>query len=198
MSSRDGPQPPFGAPFGSLEHINVHVRQAVDSSGELRQAILSVDHAPTEVVLIRQCAEVFKLTYNLRLSGDDVDHLLLTMFDSQLRVSPSLIGQLVAGHHGRSVRDLLWYSIRQEKRLHPPAPLLAIAGASRPRMETEVQRSHTPSNACTSSTSSSQGVLTMVCAPPSSRLTKRRAPGLSWFALVNSAIQMLITFGFGN
>ena len=113
MSSRDGPQPPFGAPFGSLEHINVHVRQAVDSSGELRQAILSVDHAPTEVVLIRQCAEVFKLIYHLRLSGDNVDHLLLTMFDSQLRVSPSLIGQLVAGHHGRSVRDLLWYSIRQ-------------------------------------------------------------------------------------
>ena len=34
-----------GAPFGSLQHINAQVRQAVESSSELRQAILPVDHA---------------------------------------------------------------------------------------------------------------------------------------------------------
>ena len=41
----------LGAPFGSLHNINAQVRQVVESSSELRQAILSVDHAPTEVVL---------------------------------------------------------------------------------------------------------------------------------------------------
>ena len=51
-------------------------------------------HAPTEVVLTRQCADVSKLTYHLRLNGDKVDHSLLAMFDSQLRsaISASLFG----------------------------------------------------------------------------------------------------------
>ena len=41
----------LGAPFGSIHNIKAQMRQAVESSSELRQAILSVDHAPTEVVL---------------------------------------------------------------------------------------------------------------------------------------------------
>ena len=52
----------LGPPFGSLHNINAQMRQAVESGSELRQAILSVDHAPTEVVLTKQCANVSKLT----------------------------------------------------------------------------------------------------------------------------------------
>ena len=53
----------LGAPFGSLDHMNAQVRRAVESSGELRQPVLSVDHAPTGVVLTRQCADVSKLGF---------------------------------------------------------------------------------------------------------------------------------------
>ena len=55
-----------------------------------------MDHASTEVVLTRQCADVSKLTYHLRLNGERVDHSLLAMFDSQLwsAVSATLIGNL--------------------------------------------------------------------------------------------------------
>ena len=47
-------------------------------------------------MLTRQCADVSKLTYHLRLNGDNVDHSLLATFDSQLRsaVSVLLIGDL--------------------------------------------------------------------------------------------------------
>ena len=52
----------LGAQFDSFEHICAQVWQAVTSSSELRQAILSVDHVPTEVVLTSQCADVSRLT----------------------------------------------------------------------------------------------------------------------------------------
>ena len=86
----------LGDPFGSLDHIDAQVRKAEESSGELRQAILSVDHAPTEVVLTRQCADVSKLTHHLRLNGHKVASSMPAIFDSQLRfaIGVSLIGDL--------------------------------------------------------------------------------------------------------
>ena len=59
-------------------------------------AIVSVDHAPTEMVLIRQCADVSKLTYHMRINGDVLDNDLLASFDGQLRasLSASLCGDL--------------------------------------------------------------------------------------------------------
>ena len=62
----------LGTPFAFLEHINAQVRQAVESSSDLRQAILSVDHAPAEVMLTRWCADVS--TNCLRFNGDWLDH----------------------------------------------------------------------------------------------------------------------------
>ena len=101
---------PDGNTSALLDHINAQVRQVVESSGELRQAIVSVDHAPTEVVLTRQFADVSKQTYHLRLNKDKVDHSLLAMFDSQPRsaVSASVFWGLtgpqpVAVHHRRPV-----------------------------------------------------------------------------------------------
>ena len=63
---------------------------------ELRTAINGVDHAPTELVLTRQCADVSKLMYHIRINGDILDHDLLASFDGQLRasVSTSLCGDL--------------------------------------------------------------------------------------------------------
>ena len=40
------------------------------ASDEMRSAIGSVDHAPTEMVLTRQCADVSKLMYHMRIKGD--------------------------------------------------------------------------------------------------------------------------------
>ena len=55
-----------------------------------------VDHAPIELVLTRQCADVSKLMYHMRINGDILDHDLLASFDGQLRasVSNSLSGDL--------------------------------------------------------------------------------------------------------
>ena len=81
----------LGAPFGSLDQINERVREAVESSGELRQVILSLDRAPTEVVLARQCADFSKLTFHLRLNAMKVDPSLLANF----RLPTSLCHQCV-------------------------------------------------------------------------------------------------------
>ena len=55
-----------------------------------------MDHAPTELVLTRQCADVSKLLYHMRINGDILDHDLLASFDGQLRasVATSLAGDL--------------------------------------------------------------------------------------------------------
>ena len=55
----------------------------------MRSAIVSVDHAPTEMVLTRKCADVPKLMYHVRINGDVLDHDLLASSDGQLRASVS-------------------------------------------------------------------------------------------------------------
>ena len=69
---------------------------ALGACDELRSAINGVDHAPTELVLTRQCADVSKLMYHMRINGDLLDHDLLASFDGQLRasVATSLAGDL--------------------------------------------------------------------------------------------------------
>ena len=47
---------------------------------EMRSAIVFVDHAPTEMVLTRQCADVSKLMYHMRINVDVLDHDLLASF----------------------------------------------------------------------------------------------------------------------
>ena len=59
-------------------------------------ALPSTDHAPTELVLTRQCADVSKHMYHMRINEDTLDHDLFASFDGQLRasVSNSLCGDL--------------------------------------------------------------------------------------------------------
>ena len=45
-------------------------RKAVLDTATLRAAICGIDHPATELVLTRQCADVAKLMYHLRLNGD--------------------------------------------------------------------------------------------------------------------------------
>ena len=95
----------LGSAFGTREQINARAWESVRACDELRSAINGVDHAPTELVLTRQCADVSKLMYHMRINGNILDDDLLASFDGQLRasVATSLAGDLpdhsVAGHH---------------------------------------------------------------------------------------------------
>ena len=61
----------LGSSFGSREHVNARAWESVRVCDEVCSAIVSVDHAPTEMVLTRQCADVSKLKYRVhqRSSG---------------------------------------------------------------------------------------------------------------------------------
>ena len=48
----------LGSAFGTREQINARAWESVRACDELRSAINGVDHAPTELVLTRQCADV--------------------------------------------------------------------------------------------------------------------------------------------
>ena len=86
----------LGSAFGSREHINARAWESVRACDEMRSAIVSVDHALTETVLTRQCADVSMLVYHMRINGDLLDQDLLAAVDGQMRasVSASLSGDL--------------------------------------------------------------------------------------------------------
>ena len=86
----------LGSAFGTREQVNARAWESVRACDELRSAINAVDHAPTELVLTRQCADVSQLMYHMRINGNILDHDLLASFDGQLRasVSNSLCGDL--------------------------------------------------------------------------------------------------------
>ena len=77
----------LGSAFGSREHINAPAWESVRACDECRSATGSVDRAPTEMVLPRQCADVSKLMYHMRINGDVLDQDLPVAFDGQLRAS---------------------------------------------------------------------------------------------------------------
>ncbi len=83
----DGPNKALGAPFGGLDHLHAVVKDAVDKTANSRAAIVNIDHAATELVLTRQCADVAKLTYHMRINGDRISPSLLAAFDGDLRVA---------------------------------------------------------------------------------------------------------------
>ena len=65
------------------------------SAGLLRaeRAVLGLDHAPTEVVPTRQCAEISKIMYHTRTNGVVLDHAFLVFFVGHIRsaLSASLL-----------------------------------------------------------------------------------------------------------
>ena len=93
--------------FGSREQINARAWESARACDEMRSAIGSVDHVPTEVVLTRQCADVSELMYHMRINGDLLDQDLLVAFGGQSRTDlcerfaqrRSATPLLVAHHH---------------------------------------------------------------------------------------------------
>ena len=75
----------WGPPLGPTNTSHTRAWGSVRACDEMRSAIGSVDHAPTEMVLTMQCADVSKLMYPMRINGDLLDKDLLVAFDGQLR-----------------------------------------------------------------------------------------------------------------
>ena len=50
----------------------------------MREAIVGTDHTPTELVLTRQCANVSKIVYHMRVNGDRIDRAAFNRFDRNL------------------------------------------------------------------------------------------------------------------
>ena len=92
----------LGAIFGSVGQINQHAHGTLVKVKELRAAVASIDHAPTELVLIRQCADVSKLAYLARVHGDILDRRLLNTFDSDLRAAVEI-------SLGGAIEDTAWW-----------------------------------------------------------------------------------------
>ena len=97
---------------------------------------------PTELVLTRQCADVSKLLYHMRINGDILDHDLLASFDGQLRASVATLSGgrspgslLVAGDH----RCCSW-GVGPAHRCHcgSPGSFVASRILSRPLVATMV------------------------------------------------------------
>ena len=77
----------LGAPFGPHTHLDAVVSSCVDQVAILRQAIVGIDHTPTELVLTRQCANVSKLVHHMRINGDRIDAATTNRFDRNLRAA---------------------------------------------------------------------------------------------------------------
>lgn len=83
----DGLTTALGAPFGPRSHLDETISSCVDKVATLREAIVDIDHASTELVLTRQCADVSKLIYHMRINGNRIDSSSLSRFDSNLRAA---------------------------------------------------------------------------------------------------------------
>jgi len=77
----------LGAPFGGETALLAEVGSTLDKAARTHRALLDISHAPTELVLTRQCGDVAKLSYHLRLNGDRIPDHLLETFDRDLRAS---------------------------------------------------------------------------------------------------------------
>ena len=60
----------LGASIGNDTQINDHAAKLISKTIELHGKVNSIDHAATEMVLTRQCANVSKLVYAMRTQGD--------------------------------------------------------------------------------------------------------------------------------
>ena len=89
----EGPTLALGAPFGGPAALDTQVSAVLRKARDTRLALLEVGHAATELLLTRLCADVSKLSYQLRLNGDRIRDERLQAFDHDLREAV----QLVAG-----------------------------------------------------------------------------------------------------
>ena len=69
---------------------------SIEKANKARSAILTIDHSPTELVLLCICGDVAKVQYNFRLNGDSIERELIDKHDQSLRgaLSHSIDGDL--------------------------------------------------------------------------------------------------------
>ena len=82
----------LGSACGSREHINVRAWESVRACDEMRTAVVSVDHAPTEMVLTRQYAPCS--CTNAHQRGSSRPRLARCLCWADASVSASLSGDL--------------------------------------------------------------------------------------------------------
>ena len=90
-----------GVVFGHDGEMQASVAGTVQKSAEIREAIGEIDDAATELGLTRQCADVSRLLYHLRLNGDRVQDGHLEKFDCDLKAT-------LEGITGGDLHDLAW------------------------------------------------------------------------------------------
>ena len=92
----------LGAMFGPLSATQEAAAECVKRTNTLREAICGIGHAATELILTRQCADVSKLIYHMRVNGDRLDASILSTFDGGLRVA-------VESTLGGEMPDMSWW-----------------------------------------------------------------------------------------
>ena len=86
----------LGIDFGSEDSATAQFRKAAANVSELHDALSTVDDTASELVLLRKCADVCKVTHLLRAAGASIDGAVLEEYDDVLHqsLSRSLGGQL--------------------------------------------------------------------------------------------------------
>ena len=90
------------AVIGSRVSASAAARSTVLKTRALHEAIATIDHPATELVLTRRCADVSRLTYTFRCSGDSLDPDVTSEFDDGLRAALEHI-------LGGPMRDTSWW-----------------------------------------------------------------------------------------
>ena len=98
----DGTATALGVTFGPITATQEAAAECVRQTSALREAICEIGHAPTELILTRQCADVSKLMYHMRINGDRLDPGVLSAFDGGLRIA-------VENTLGGDLPDLSWW-----------------------------------------------------------------------------------------
>ena len=77
----------LGGTLGSDRAIGEAIDEIVKKAASLREKITEIDDTATELILLRLCADVSKLTYSLRVQGDRIPSQSLQRFDEDLKAS---------------------------------------------------------------------------------------------------------------
>ena len=83
----NSPTEVLGAILGDAAAASAGGQKVVTKVAQLHQALGTLDHPATELVLTRRCADVAKLSYTLRCAGDRVADNVLEQFDTNLRAA---------------------------------------------------------------------------------------------------------------
>ena len=88
--------------FGTPAEIEARAIKLGEKVGRCREAIASIEHPPTELVLMRKCCDVGKMVHAMRCNGDLLGRRVTDKFDFDLRTG-------VQETPGGLVHDTSWW-----------------------------------------------------------------------------------------